>query len=80
MNAEETKYYFKIILKNVTVKIGNDNGRSLFFSRELKGDQILVMLAIIQSKTFCLLICCRKKEELEYTISLRFFMSVKLGL
>jgi hypothetical protein len=30
---------------------------------ELRGDWVQVMLAMVQSRTFCLLICCLKKEK-----------------
>jgi hypothetical protein len=41
------------------------------------------MLATIQSRTFCLLVCCLKTEELEYTkllFCLWYCMGAKLGL
>jgi hypothetical protein len=43
---------FKYLGMTVTIKI--------WFRGKLRGDRIRVMLATIQNRTFCLLICCQK--------------------
>jgi hypothetical protein len=49
----------QIIWKCITVQIfGNDNNKSTFYS----GDWILEMLAIIQYRAFCILVCRLKRN------------------
>jgi hypothetical protein len=37
----------------------------IWSERKLRGDRILVVLVIIRSRTFCLLVCCRKNQEIK---------------
>jgi hypothetical protein len=45
--------------------LGNGSNKLKFHSGENKEEAILIMLATIQGRTFCLLVCCLKNKQLE---------------
>jgi hypothetical protein len=53
-------YNIIIIKKAITGKRINNNSDKTQFKRKLRGERTQVMLATIQSRTFCLLACCLK--------------------